>query len=290
MEVRNIQKTGDMLYLYLPTSWCREHKIGHKSKISIEQNSDGSLIISPHIVERRPKHLKLSIAEDDQDVIHKLVVACYINPISSFEINLEKEMDFTKLLNQKRLISLESIEIDKKQITCNGSISTSDPESLLKTMAKKIKNMIIVMQNSYNKELIGRYEDEIDRSKMLIDKSIISSFTFERTTRLKTIDLYYVSLISKDLERMVDHLICLSSTETEFLRLIYGVIEQFQDIIGNTDNLNHKTALQFIKKVSSIKGFEVKAVKSYDKERIRLSLITIAEVITDWAITRDIEK
>ena len=137
MEIRNIQKTGDMHYLYLPTSWCREHKISSKSKVSIEQSSDGSLLVSPHITEKKPKHLKLSIAEDEPEIINKLVVACYINPIASFEINLEKEMDFTKLLNQKRLISLESIEIDKKQITCHGAITVSDPESLLKTMAKK---------------------------------------------------------------------------------------------------------------------------------------------------------
>ena len=290
MEIRNIQKTGDMHYLYLPTSWCREHKIGSKSKVSIEQSSDGTLTVSPQITEKKPKHLKFNISEDDQEIIHKLIVACYINPVASFEINFEKELDYTKLLNQKRLISPESVEIDKKQITCHGSISISDPESLLKTMARKIKNMIIVMQNSYDKELIERYEDEIDRSKMLIDKSIISSLTFERTTKLKTIDLYYISLISKDLERMVDHLIQVSSKETEFLNSIHEVIDQLQNIIENTATLNHKIALQFIKKVSKIKSFEVKDIKSYDKERMRLSLTTIAEVVTDWAITREIEK
>ena len=290
MEIRNVQKTGDMHYLYLPTSWCREHKIGSKSKVSIEQSSDGTLTVSPQITEKKPKHLKFNISEDDQEIIHKLVVASYINPVASFEINFEKELDYTKLLNQKRLISLESVEIDKKQITCHGSISISDPESLLKTMARKIKNMIIVMQNSYDKELIERYEDEIDRSKMLIDKSIISSLTFERTTKLKTIDLYYISLISKDLERMVDHLIQVSSKETEFLNSIYEVVDQLQNIIENTNNLNHKIALQFIKKVSKIKNFEVKDIKSYDKERMRLSLTTIAEVVTDWAITKEIEK
>ncbi|MBI2124897.1 hypothetical protein HYT92_03840, partial [Candidatus Pacearchaeota archaeon] len=261
-----------------------------KSKVSIEQNSDGTLIVSPQITEKKPKHLKFNISEDDQEIIHKLVVASYINPVASFEINFEKEMDFTKLLNQKRLISLESVEIDKKQITCHGSISISDPESLLKTMVRKIKNMIMVMQSSYDKELIERYEDEIDRSKMLIDKSIISSLAYERTTKLKTIDLYYISLISKDLERMVDHLIQVSSKESDFLNSIFDVIDQLQSIMENTSSLNHKSALQFIKRVSKIKSFEVKDIKSYDKERIRLSLTTIAEVITDWAITREIEK
>ena len=139
MEIRNVQRTGDMHYMYLPTSWCREHKISSKSKISIEQSSEGRLIISPQITEKKPKNLKFNISEDDQEVIHKLVVACYINPVNSFEINFEKELDFTKLLHQKRLISLESVEIDKKQITCSGTISVSDPESLLKTMTRKIK-------------------------------------------------------------------------------------------------------------------------------------------------------
>lgn len=290
MEIRNVQRTGDMHYVYLPTSWCREHKIGPKSKVSIEQSSEGRLIISPQITEKKPKNLKFSISEDDQEVIHKLVVACYINPVNSFEINFEKELDFTKLLHQKRLISLESVEIDKKQITCSGTITVSDPESLLKTMTRKIKNMITVMLKSYDKQLIERYEDEIDRSKMLIDKSIISSLTFERNLSLKTIDLYYISLISKDLERMVDHLICISSKESGFLQELYESIGQLQAIIDNTSHLNQKTALSFVKKTSQMKPFEVKDVRTYDKERIRLSLITISEVITDWAITREIEK
>src|SRR3989344_6056461 len=263
MEIRNVQRTGDMHYIYLPTSWCREHKISSKSKVSMEQSSEGSLVVSPQITERKPKHLKFNISEDDEEIIHKLVMAAYINPVSSFEINFEKEMDYTKLLNQKRLITLESVEIDKKQITCHSTISISDPESLLKTMAKKIKNMITVMQKNYDKELIGRYEDEIDRSKMLIDKSIISSLTFERTTNAKAIDLYYISLISKDLERMVDHLIQVSDKEHDFLNLVYDVMEQLQNIIENVNSLNHKIALQFIKKVNKIKPFEIKDIKSY---------------------------
>ena len=85
MEIRNVQKTGDMHYLYLPTSWCREHKISSKSKVSIEQSSEGSIIISPQITQRKPKHLKINISEDDEEIINKIVVACYINPVGSFE-------------------------------------------------------------------------------------------------------------------------------------------------------------------------------------------------------------
>jgi 3-dehydroquinate dehydratase len=89
---------------------------------------------------------------------------------------------------------------------------------------------------------------------------------------------------------MVDHLILVSNKEHEFLEWMYEAIDSLQSIIENTTTLNHKTALAFIKKIIKMKGFEIRDVKSYDKERIRLSLVTISEVVTDWAITKEIEK
>jgi len=290
MEIRNIQKTGDMHYVYLPTSWCREHNMGSKSKVSIEYNSDGSLIISPQIIERKPKHLKFSILEDNPEIINRLIVASYINPVASFEITMDKEMDFTKLLNQKRLISLESVEIDKKQITCDGAVTLIDPGSLLKTMARKIKNMIIVMSDNYDKGLIEKYEDEIDRSRLLIEKSVIGSLIFGKITKLKNIELYYISLISKELERMVDRLICLDEGNKKFLDEIAKPIDILQNILQDTSKLDQKHAIEFAKSTSSIKKVDVKDFKSYDMARIMQNLEKISEVIMDWMVTLKIEN
>jgi len=290
MEIRNIQKTGDMHYLYLPTSWCRKYNISSKSKVSIKNNGDGSLTISPELTEKKPKHIKFNISEDEPEVINKLVVASYINPVSSFEINMDKEMDFTRLLNQKRLISLESVEIDKKQITSDGTVTVSDPASLLKTMVKKIKNMIIVMSQNYDEDLIERYEDEIDRSKMLIDKSVIGTLTFGMTIKLKNIDLYYISLISKELERMVDRLICLDETNKKFFDEIAKPIEILQNILQDPANIEQKHAIEFAKAVSFIEKASIKDVKSIDMVRMRQNLITISEVIMDWMVTLRIEN
>ncbi len=289
MEIRNIQRTGDMHYLYLPTSWCREHKIGPKSKASIEQTSDGKLIVSPGITEKKPKHLRFDISEDDEEIIHKLVVAAYINPVASFEINMEKEMDLTKLLNQKRLISLESVEIDRKQITSSGTVTVSDPDSLLKTMVKKIKNMVVIMQKSHDKELIGRYEDEIDRSKMLIDKSVIESLTIGKTSKLKTIDLYYISLIAKELERMVDRLITLEGVSKKLLDDIIKPMEMLQEILQNPAVLDQDQAMDFARFVL-IKIENPKSAKGNDIGRIKQHLVTISEVVMDWMVTLKIEN
>lgn len=290
MEIRNIQKTGDMHYVYLPTSWCREHSLTSKSKVSLDYSSDGSLIVSPQVIEEKPKHLKFNITEDEPEVIHKLVVASYINPVASFEINMDKEMDFTKLLNQKRLISLESVEIDKKQISSDSTVTVSDPSSLLKTMVRKIKNMIIVMSKNYDENLIERYEDEIDRSKMLIDKSVIGSLTSGKSAKLKNIDLYYISLISKELEMMVDRLIRLGGTDKKFLDEIAKPIEILQNILQDTLKLDQKHAMDFAKSVSLIKRIMIKDVKSSNMARVRHSLTTISEVVMDWMVTIKIEN
>jgi phosphate uptake regulator len=290
MDIRNVQKTGDMHYIYLPTSWCRVHKIGSKSKVSVEQSSNNSLVISPQITEKRPVHLKFNIMEDEPEIIHKLVMASYISPASSFEINMEKEMDFSKLLNQKRLISLESVEIDHKQIACDGTVMISDPSSMLKTMVKKIKNLIIVITKNYNRELIERYEEEIDRSKMLIDKAVIGALMFEKATKLKNIELYYISLISKELERSVDHLIQLNQSNKKFLDNITKPIGLLQEIIESPQSLDQKHAIQFSKSVIGIKDVPVKDLKSYEMARLKVNLITISEVIMDWMVTLKIEK
>src|SRR3989338_1244181 len=277
METRNIQKTGDMHYLYLPTSWCRDRKLGSHSKVSISYGGDGSLIISPQVTEKKPKHLKFSISEDDQNIIHKLVVALYINPASSFEIILQKEMDFTKLLNQKRLISLESVEIDHTRITCEGPVSVVHPESLLKTMVKKIKNMMIVMEKNYDKELIERYEDEIDRSKMLIDKAVISALMFEDTTKIRTIELYYISLISKELERLVDGLFNLGKKDVKFLLELEKPIELLGTVVEHPEALTLENALGFAKAVSKIRERTAVDVRIYEMERMKQNLVTISE-------------
>ena len=66
MDIRNVQKTGDMHYLYLPTAWCKAQKISAGTKVTVQQAAAGKLLVSPNIVEQKPKHLALTVEELDQ--------------------------------------------------------------------------------------------------------------------------------------------------------------------------------------------------------------------------------
>lgn len=290
-EIRNIQKTGNMHYIYLPTSWCKKYKINSDSKVAIELKNDSTLIISPQLKEKKLKEINITISEINQDIITKLIIACYINPTKSFKIKLEKETDVAKLLDQKRLISaLEFVELDGNNITYESSMSISDPDVLLKTMVKKIKNLVASMINDYNKKLINKYEEEIDRSKLLIEKSVIGALSLNQPIKKTIIELHYTATISKDLERMVDSLILVDKSEKTFLKKILKIIENIKDLLENPKNLDYKTAIELDRNIMGLKSPEIENIKTYGKRRIKRNLISISEVFFDWAITKEITK
>lgn len=296
MDIRNVQKTGSMFYVYLPTNWCKQFNIKAGAKVSTHRRNDGSLAISSDITEKELKTLELKVPQQNQDNINKLIVACYVNPLKSFSLTLEKELDISKLLLQKKLLSLELVEFDGKRITCESSFSVDDPLSLLRTMIKKIRNLLYIMKKNYNKELIDRYEEEIDRSNMHISKSVISMLTHNKPTKYKIIELHYMSTMAKDLERLVDHLREVPSTENKFIQKVESAIINLDSVFVDLDQktiksrLHYTTAMEFVQIVSGIPYISVKDSKTYHKVRVSAVLGSISEILANWSITEEIYK
>ncbi|MDO8428170.1 MAG: hypothetical protein Q7S92_03075 [Candidatus Diapherotrites archaeon] len=292
MDVRKVQKTGNMHYVYLPTHWCKKHKITSVSNVSLEEGSRGELSIFPDIKEHLNKDLVLHVKEDNLDTIAKLIVACYINPANSFKIKLDTDIDLNKLLLQKRVFAVEFVELDNKTIFCESGLSVSDPESLLKTLSRRIKSLVHVMVSDYDESLIEKYEEEIDKGKVLLEKVVISSLASNRILKVKAIDLHYISLIAYNLENLVDNLIQLKKTETAFLKSLVLVVDSLNQVIEKlttVHGIGEEEAIAFINQVNSLKEIEVTNVSAYYKKRIRDCLMNVSEVLIDWAITNKLE-
>lgn len=295
MDIRNVQRTGNMFYVYLPTKWVKLHHIAAKSKVSVNQNVDGSLTFFAEIKEKKPKPLHIKLATDNQNVIHKVIVSCYINPTSSFQIDLAKKLDSVKILDQKKLMSLELVELEGNHVLCDSMVIVSDPASMLLTMVRKVKNLITSMIHSYDYELVLRYEEEIDRSKILLEKSVITSLVTMDPGKLKMIDLHYIALIGKNIERMVDHLISLKKFKPGFLEQLLQRIADLQRILhevgtDSASSLNYDEVITFLEQVDALEDIKVKDVATYDMRRAVRALQDISEVVIDWTITRKIGK
>ncbi len=291
MEVRNVQRTGEMFYLYLPTRWCKRFNITGKSKVGVQPLPNGSLGVFPQSIEEKPIHLSFKVENEDVNSLHKLIIASYISPASSFKIELENGIDFAKVLAQKNLVSLELVEIDDNTITCESSIHLSDPLSLLTTMIRKVRNLLMIMPKKEHAELLERYEEEIDRSKLMVEKAVVSGFVNPVSIKVENIELHFISLLSKELERIVDHLITLKKPTEKFILQVGVVLKDLQSLLKeNCATLEHKSVMPLLKKIEDMQDIQVKDVGTYSLRRIVRSLNSIAEVLVDWAVMKEVRK
>ncbi len=291
MEIRKVQKTNDMFYLYLPTKWCKQYAIKGQSKVGVQANTDGSLGIYAQPGENELIDVRFKTKGDNPESLHKFIVACYISPANSFKIALQEGVSYTKVLNQKNLMSLELVELDGNTVTCESSVQLSDPLSMLHTMMRKVKNLVSLLSKQEHRELVERYEEEIDRSKLLIEKSIISSLVYPAQSQHKGIELHFMSLISKELERLADHLISLKNIQPAFLKRVSDAVSQLQRLLQEEyKELTTPNAMKLLDSISLLKSGQVRDLETYDLRRISRALNSISEVIMDWAIVKEIER
>ncbi|MBI3037351.1 hypothetical protein HYY73_06420 [Candidatus Woesearchaeota archaeon] len=291
MEVRKVQRSGSTFYLYLPASWCKANLIGNDSQLILDMSSEGNLVVSTNPQSGEEKQLMLSFSENggklDSRLINMFIVASYLNPVRSFKIKLNKPISSLDILDQKRMMSsIELVEFGEDFISCESTVSVEDPDIILKTMIRKVINMTRVMQTNEAKELVQRYEEEIDRSNTLIQKSAISSLMFKRSSKLRHIELFYTAMLSKSLEGLADHLILLTSKQTR--SLAEPVHALLFSLLKCLDALDYRSAAAFATEVlSAADRFDDKDIHAH---RIKALLQQLSETLIDWAVTNEVES
>ncbi|MBI2550332.1 hypothetical protein HYV83_04095 [Candidatus Woesearchaeota archaeon] len=292
METRKVQRSGNTFYLYLPASWCKANRIGNDSQLILDMSSEGNLVVSTNPQSGEEKQLTLSFPENDGKLdtrlVNMFIVASYLNPVRSFKIKLNKPISSLEILDQKRLMSsIEFVEFGDDAISCESTVSVEDPDIILKTMIRKVINMTRVMQTNEAKELVYRYEEEIDRSNTLVQKSAISSLMFKRPSKLRHIELFYIALLSKGLEGLADQLILSPGTKQG-----KAIISQIQALLLNLlkcmESLDYRTVSSFAEEVLSV-------MDSFDEKdsyaaRVKVLLQQLSETLIDWAVTSEVES
>jgi len=287
MDVRNVQRSGSTYYCYLPVTWCRQNNISRNTKLILETTSEGDLVITPHNKKIKQTNLVLNLPVHDMRVVNKFIMASYLNPVKSFRIKLDKEISSLEILDQKRLLSgIEIVELSGNQISCESSIFADDPDVILKTMVKKLTNTLHVMIKDGSQELLERYEEEIDRSNTLIVKSAVSALTFHRNYKLRNIELFYIAILSKNLEWFADQLINIRK-HTELAKKCLTLIKL---LLETLNKLNITTATTFAKEAISVCSSIEKVSKRGNLGPLLMSINQCADTIVDWAINKEIDK
>ncbi len=272
MELRNIQRSGTTYYVYLPAQWCKNNKIDPKSKLLLDTSPEGKLMITPFENKKDEQTLEITMPDSEPTFINNYIKAAFLNPVKSFKIKLNKEIDSNDiLLYKEHMGGIEFVEFGKNQVTCEAPIFTKEPDVLLSIMIRKVLSMIDLIKETHNKDLIDRYEEEIDRSNISIRKAAMSTLMFKRTSNLKHIELFYIVEISSELEKIADHIV--------------------------SDNLNKKElekTTELIKTIQkTMKELDIDSCKSFfdltNKNKIKIihnHLSSISDIFIDWSITK----
>ncbi len=286
MESRKIQKSGTTYYVYLPASWCREHKITTNSIVYLEKSSKGDLVIEPKKTESNLTSLKIELEETTPEVINKMIIASYINPVKEFKIILKNSLSPDQILEHKTLLGgLELVDFDEKTITCQTALALSDPDILLMGMIKKVFNIINLMKKDISHELISRYEQEVDKTNLLIQKSIITSLMYRKESKLRHVDLYYIGMISRSIERIADILITMK--DQKLVATTEKIMVLFQACMESRSNENVVKLIKYIEKLSNV---DVLNLDTYKEKRVYQHFGHIGEILADWYISTTVDK
>ncbi len=287
MESRKIQKSGTTYYLYLPASWCREHKITTDSIVYLEKSSKGDLVVQPRKTESSLSSLKLELSETSREVINKIIIASFINPVKEFNISLKESLKPDQILEHKKLLGgLELVDFDESSISCHTTLALSDPDILLGSMIRKITSITKLIKKDPGHELIQKYEEEIDKSNLLIFKSIIACLMYRKESKLRHVDLFYIGMISRNLEQITDILITL----TKDAGLINTIDHMMGSLLKLLENRSQSRVLSFLKSIEEIESVDVTSLETYKKKRVYSHLGHIGEILSDWAITEIVDK
>lgn len=289
MESRKIQKSGTTYYLYLPASWCREHKITTDSLVYLDKSSKGDLVVQPKKTESSLSSLQMELNENSLEVINKMIIASYINPVKEFQIKLKKPLTPDQILQHKKLLGgLELVDFEESSISCHTSLALSDPDILLSTMIKKILSITALMKKNPSHELILRYEEEVDKSNVLILKSIISSLMYRRESKLKHVDFFYIGLISRNLEQITDILITLEND----MKAVDSIDDIIKSLLKVLEHRSQQEVINFIKTVEKhdIAGDYTEDLTVYKKKKVFSNFGHVAEILADWVITEAVDS
>ena len=151
---------------------------------------------------------------------------------------------------------------------------------------KKILSIIKLIKNDSSHELVERYELEVDKSNLLIQKSIITSLMYRKSTKLRHVDLYYIGSISRLLERITDILISLDPN-SKLINSCEKFIMHLQNVLNN---LNLSTVTDFIKEIENKGQIEVTNLKTYKEKRIYALFGHVVEILGNWVITEQVDN
>lgn len=280
MEIRRVQITGGSSFMItLPKEWAESVGLKKNDPISLQQQSDGSLLLYPEgkIPEQKTSTKVIDVDDiEDKDCLYRQLVGAYIAGHDCIEIRSNKQLSspITNTISSfvQIAIGLEIMEENDYCIIINDLMDQSEIKPIksilrMKVLVRNMLNDVLSALETKDISLLEGMNDrdrEVDRIDWLIFRQIsiyLKDVTLSHKQGISMSSIGRCGTVSRSIERIGDHAVLLarnlspliddSSSDTvdaEIVKTGRDVITLFSDSITTWENRDMHSANECIER------------------------------------------
>lgn len=235
IETRKVQQTGGSTYIIsLPKQWAEKVGIKTGTRVSIQPQPDGKLLINPILEERSIKTKKIDVTGCGAKALERDIIAAYLHGYDRIELFSERILVEQKQTIRKVCYKLIGPEITEETSNCVIIQDLLNPNEL--PIKKSVQRMFLIaasMQKDavrafktidYDLALdVSQRDDEVDRLYLLISKqfrSILCEGGMPGTTETGLEEYHEFRMAASPIERIADHAQKIANTALKMQEIV----------------------------------------------------------------------
>jgi len=223
MQIRRVQFTGGSSYVMtLPKEWIDAQKIRKNDPIGIEEQSDGTLLITKTIVQE-PLQRKKEFSVDgitEPAYLFRLLIGAYISGITTIAITSKEKLptfvrgvvrDFTQMTIGQEVVEENDSKIVLKDLLNPSEMPFANSLKRMFVIVKAMHKDAITAIRSRNSSLaadVTARDNDVDRLHWLIARQthmILSNVSLSKKMGVSPGMAVHYFVISRIIERIGDH-------------------------------------------------------------------------------------
>lgn len=278
MEIRKLQEMGGAtLLVSVPKKWIRTKSLIKGSEVTIEETTDGGLLIYPVKSDAEKPEKEIEIENPSRYGSERTpseITAAYLLGYDLIRVKGKNRISHEErdriISSIKRLIGLEIVEEDERSITSLFLVDNTvvEPSKIVRRVSSLVRAMItdtlnhVINRETTNFESVAQRDDEIDRLHFLLVRLIRNAVRDPRAAgkyRLSPIDCLDYRVATSSLETAGDYAVELSNAVSTLEPIPNESLDQLSQISLLLDSIQLDTLSCFLSK-----DFEI-AKRVFDK-------------------------
>lgn len=216
MEIRKIQKTGgSTLVVSLPKAWCQNFDLKVGSKVSLNYNDSGAIILEPfERIKNEKESVTIEIKAGSIDTSLRLMLSVYIRGLKEIVVKSDSKSSLSEVVKNFLDLTVGFEVVVENENTAILEDIVSLPTLTFEKAIRRIDTLVrsLVKESISRDKIPGDYiitkDTEVDKFNLYIQRlynESLKNYTILQMNKIKTEEALSYLLFSRIMERIADH-------------------------------------------------------------------------------------